>query len=113
MNASTEVGAPPVTVPTERQPPTIGLDPWHYLRLLSDATLSRAIHVAATLGVADLLRRGSRDVDALAREAACNADALYRLLRYLASAGIFDEPGPGTFALNAVAEYLRSDAPDS
>jgi hypothetical protein len=39
--------------------------------------------------------------------------ALHRIMRLLVSMGIFAEPDPGTFALNEVADLLRSDHPQS
>src|SRR5262245_28809685 len=43
------------------------------------------------LGIPDLLSDGPRSVDALARETQLDPDALYRVLRLLASYGIFSE----------------------
>lgn len=72
---------------------------------------SQALTVAADLGIADLLRDGPLPVDDLARLTRTDAPALYRLLRALASIGIFHEDGERRFALNATAEYLRRDHP--
>jgi hypothetical protein len=72
--------------------------------------LSRAIVVAVKLGIADLLADGPRTTRELAARAGADEQALYRLLRTLASYGIFSEPAPGRFALNDVAELLRADA---
>ncbi len=74
---------------------------------------SQAVYVAAELGIADLLRDGPRHADDLARATDSNADALYRLLRALASLGVFAETAPRTFALTPLAELLRSDIPGS
>ena len=51
------------------------------MRMVNGYQVSQALHVAATLGIADQLKEGPKSVDVLAR--ACNADApsLYRLLR--------------------------------
>ena len=49
----------------------------------------------------------------LAETTSTNADALYRLLRALASVGIFAEGEPRQFALTPLAEPLRSDVPGS
>jgi len=84
------------------------------IRQLSVAPwLSQALYVAAKLGVADELVDGPRPVTEIARTTGAHADTLNRFLRALASTGIFDEPDPGTFALNPPAEQLRSDRPDS
>jgi hypothetical protein len=42
-----------------------------------------------------------------------DAQALYRLLRALASVGIFKEAEPRHFQLTPIAEYLRNDLPHS
>jgi hypothetical protein len=42
-----------------------------------------------------------------------NEDALYRVLRSLASLGIFEEIAPREFSNNAAASLLRSDVPGS
>jgi hypothetical protein len=70
--------------------------------------VSQAIHVAATLGLADLLRDGPRSVDDLAAATGTTATALSRLLRALASIGIFADVG-GRFGQTALSNYLRSD----
>ena len=53
--------------------------------------VSQAIHVAATLGLADLLGNGARTSDELAEATDSHPGALYRLLRALASVGVFRE----------------------
>jgi hypothetical protein len=58
-----------------------------------------AIHAVARLGIADLLKDGPLQVSSLAKSTATNQDALYRVLRALASNGIFTETAPRTFAL--------------
>jgi hypothetical protein len=79
-------------------------------RLTNGYQVTQAIHVAATLGIADLLRDGPRDSDALAQETATHAPALHRVLRALASVGVLHEGDDGRFALTAIGECLRSDA---
>ena len=72
---------------------------------------SRALTVAAELGIADLLRDGPVPVDELAVATNTNVEALYRLLRALASIGVFDEQPDRSFGLTPMGEYLRSDHP--
>src|SRR5512133_2267272 len=79
-------------------------------RLTNGYQVTQAIHVAATLGIADLLRDGPRDSDALAQETATHAPSLHRVLRALASVGVLHEGDDGRFALTAIGECLRSDA---
>jgi len=74
---------------------------------------SQAIYAAASLGIADLLTTGPQTAEQLATATETNAGALYRLLRALASVGIFAENEQNEFALTPLAEYLRSDVPGS
>lgn len=74
---------------------------------------SQAVYVVAKLGIADLLADGPRDCTTLASAAGVDATALHRLLRMLASLGIFAEAEPETFTLTPLAACLRSDAPGS
>ena len=75
--------------------------------------VSRALHLAAKLGLADRLAAGARDASALAAETATHAPSLRRVLRLLASVGVFDEQADGRFALTPLGEALRSDVPFS
>jgi hypothetical protein len=75
--------------------------------------VSRAIYVAAQLGIADLLKDGSHSSDELAKATDVDVRALYRLLRALASVGVFAESKPGYFELTPLAECLRTDRNDS
>jgi hypothetical protein len=82
-------------------------------RLVNGYQVSQAIHVAATLGIADLLADGPRTSDELAAETGAHPRALYRLLRALASIGVFREEDDERFTLTPIGERLRSDVPDS
>jgi predicted O-methyltransferase YrrM len=72
--------------------------------------VSQALYVAAELGLADLLADGPRAVDDLAAAAGAHAPSLYRVLRLLASEGVFAEGEDGRFALSPMAAALRRDA---
>jgi hypothetical protein len=74
---------------------------------------SRAIYVAAKLGVADLLASGPRSADELAALCGAHGPSLQRVLRTLAAVGIFTQVEPGRFALNEPADVLRADVPES
>lgn len=82
-------------------------------QLALGALISQALYVAAKLGIADALRDGPRAVGELAAETQTNERALYRVLRSLASAGVFEETAGKVFGLTPMAEPLRSDAPNS
>jgi hypothetical protein len=93
-------------VDTTVQPPAHAL-----MAMLWGRTLAHAIGVAAELGVADLLAGGARSVDDLAAAAGAHPASLYRLLRALAGAGVFNEPSPRTFANSPLSECLRAGDP--
>lgn len=75
--------------------------------------LSQLVSVVAQFGVADCLRHGARSAEALAAEVGADAPALHRVLRALASVGVFAERANGCFALTPLSELLRSDAAGS
>jgi len=81
--------------------------------LLMGFVLSRALQVAAELGLADALADGPKDLDLLAREVGAHADTLNRLLRTLASVGVFEQLPDGRLANTPYSEALRSDVPGS
>jgi hypothetical protein len=82
-------------------------------RLLTGYWNTQAVYVAAKLGIADLLVHGSRSADELAQTTNVHAPSLYRLLRGLASLGVFAEDGARRFHLTPLAECLRSDVSGS
>jgi hypothetical protein len=82
-------------------------------RLIVGYRLSQALHVAAKLGVVDLLKNGSMSVDELARAVGAHPASLYRVMRLLASEGVFAESEPRRFELTPLAMPLQSDVPGS
>jgi len=82
-------------------------------QLIGGFRISQAIGVAAELGIADLLANGPRSSSELAQATGSHPRALYRLLRALASIGIFTEVEPERFGLTPMAEVLQTDAPGS
>src|SRR5947209_7493440 len=82
-------------------------------KMVSGYWISQAIYVAARLEIADRLVAGPQSATDLARECGANPAALYRLLRALASVGVFAERSDQRFGLTPLAEPLRADAPDS
>ena len=75
--------------------------------------VQQAVYVAAKLGIADLLGDGPRSVEGLARDAGAHPGALRRLLRALASFGVFAEDEAGRFSLTPIADLLRSGTRES
>jgi hypothetical protein len=82
-------------------------------RLIVGFQVSDAIHVAATLGIADLLAEGPRTSDELAAATNAHAGSMYRLLRALASVGVFHEEESRRFSTTPMGALLRSDVPGS
>ena len=72
-----------------------------------------ALGSVAELDIAGRLKKGPRSVAVLAAETGVQEEPLYRVMRALASAGIFTECGPRTFALTPPAELLCRDAKGS
>ena len=79
------------------------------MRLINGYQVSQALHVVATLGIADLLRDGPRSSESLAEMVGADRDALYRLLRALAAVGVFHEDTDRIFSLTDMGACLRSD----
>ncbi len=75
--------------------------------------LPRCVYVVAKLGVADLLAKGPREVEDLARETGSNANALFRVMCTLESMGVFEREGERRFRNASLGEALRSDVPGS
>ena len=77
------------------------------------ALMTQALYVIAKLEVADLLAARPQTVKELAAATKTNERALYRVLRSLASVGVFEETEPKVFSLTPIGEVLRKDAPNS
>jgi hypothetical protein len=75
--------------------------------------VSKSLQAVAELGIADLLKESPKDCEELAQLTSTHAPSLYRLLRALASLGIFQENEQGCFANTAFSEPLRSNVPNS
>jgi hypothetical protein len=110
MNAPSLAPAPRPPDAPSRAP---GSPRSHLARLLAGNQVQQAVHVAAKLGIADLLAGGPRPAGELAREAGAHPAALARLLRALAAFGVFAEEADGRWALTPAAALLRRGAPGS
>jgi hypothetical protein len=75
--------------------------------------ISQALGTVVEIGVPDQLAKGARQCSDMAREAGVSADGLYRLLRALASVGLFTESANRSFRLTAMGKLLQSDHPQS
>src|SRR5215510_14919537 len=83
------------------------------MRMINGYQVSQALHVAATLGVADQLKDGPKPYEAMAQECGVHPISLYRLLRALAAVGIFHESRNKEFSLTPVGVCLTNDVTDS
>ncbi|WP_328329273.1 methyltransferase [Kribbella sp. NBC_00382] len=80
---------------------------------MSDLVTPMALRTAATLRIADHLADGPRDLKDLAVAAGCDADALGRVLRYLAARGVFVALDDDRFELGGTARWLLDDDPSA
>lgn len=86
-------------------------NPFEVVQQLSGSYfVSRALHIAAELGVADSLGAEATPVGTVAQGVGADPDALSRVLRLLASHGIF-ELSDGSVSHTPASELLRSDHP--
>ena len=83
------------------------------MQMLFGYAPARAISIVAELRIADLLAGGSKTAEELALTTKSHSRSLYRLLRACASVGIFSEGSDKRFSLTPMAEFLRSDNPES
>jgi len=100
--------APKSAPETSAVPPAVQM-----VQLLVGFQLSQALYAAAKLGVADRLRSGPKDADALATAVGADTQALRRVMRTLASLGVFTETAEGLFGLTPLGETLTEDSPAS
>jgi hypothetical protein len=77
--------------------------------LLRGTMATKALGVVADLDVAGALASGPRSVRELAQETGANPETLHRILRALASDGVFAEGEPGIFRNTEASELLRRE----
>lgn len=95
------------TQPSE-QPPPVAM-----LHMIQGFWVSRALYVAAKLGIPDLLKDEPKSSADLAQATGTHRPSLYRVLRALDSVGVFAEDDRGRFALTPLGATLRTDVPGS
>ena len=78
------------------------------LEIIANKWVGHAVYAAAALEIPDAFTDEMMTVAELARRTDTDEDALYRLMRLLASQGIFKEVRNRTFALTPMARALRS-----
>jgi hypothetical protein len=72
--------------------------------------VSQAVYTAVHLRLPEHLATGPGDIEALAASSGTDPDMLYRLMRALASVGVFSEDSPRHFVDTELSECLRTDA---
>ncbi|MFJ4717524.1 methyltransferase [Streptomyces sp. NPDC088785] len=87
--------------------------PFALLELVMGSMVTQAIYVAAELRFAEALVDGPLAPAELARKVGAHEEAVARVLRLLASQGIFEGQDDGTYALTPMADALRADHPMS
>jgi hypothetical protein len=83
------------------------------LQLISGFWISRGIYIAAKLGLADLVKDGPKTATDLAASTGTHAPSLFRVLRALASVGLFTQDEQDRFGETPLLQTLRSDVPGS
>ena len=83
-------------------------------QIVNGAALSRAVCTIAELGIADQIEPGtSQSVESLAKATGTHERSLYRILRFLASQGIFQENDNHQFGHTPLSHCLKNDAEGS
>ena len=72
---------------------------------------SSALQTVLKLEIPNRIAAGTKAVSDLARDAGVDEDSLYRVMRALASLGIFDEQQPRTFDLTLAGRMLQKGQP--
>jgi ubiquinone/menaquinone biosynthesis C-methylase UbiE len=83
------------------------------LNLINGFHVARAVYIAARLDLADCVKGGASSCEALAARTDTDAAALYRVMRVLVSAGVFEMDEHERVALNPLAQTLLKEAPGS
>ncbi|MEU0562617.1 methyltransferase [Dactylosporangium sp. NPDC006015] len=100
--------APPAAAPEAEAAPEAAAVRARMMRMLHASLVTQAVAVAAELGLADLTAGGPRRVEELAGHTGTDPDALHRLLRALASQGVFTEVAPRTYGSTPLSDALRA-----
>ncbi|NOT84180.1 MAG: hypothetical protein HOP02_05205 [Methylococcaceae bacterium] len=93
-------------IPAKITPP-----PFRLMQIGSLFWQSRALYVATKLELADVLGDTEKSTSEISKALQLHEDHLYRLMRMLASQGIFGETAPRVFKNSKTSAYLRQDNP--
>lgn len=92
----------------ESNPPHVAM-----LQLISGFWISRCIYIAAKLGIADLVKGAPKTAGDLAAASGAHPSSLFRVMRALASVGIFTQDDKDRFGITPLSETLCADVPGS
>ena len=98
---------------TENTVQLVSLERLQLQQMIMGFRTTQLLHIAAKLGIADLLEGGPRPIIALAAACGCRAEELYRILRALSNLGIVSELADGRFELGSLGQHLRTHAEGS
>ena len=84
--------------------------PAQMLELITGYWISKMVFVVARLGIADELRDGPRSAEAIAEAVGVHPRRLHRLLRAMASVGVFAEGAGGEFSTRGSEGIETRDA---
>lgn len=76
-------------------------------------TFAKSLHVAAELGIADILGEETLSIEALAEKTQSRPDALFRILRNLAAHGVFHVTSKAHISNNEQSQFLRDNVEGS
>ena len=82
-------------------------------QMITGYWVSQSLRVVVVLDIADRLLDKDQSAEELAAASGVQGDALYRVLRALASVGIFKEDSENKFSLTPLAELLCGSHPQS
>lgn len=83
------------------------------LEMMRGYRAAYALYLVVQLGIADLIDAEARSSEELAHATGCHVRSLTRLLRALASSGVFVEAAPELFGHSPMSRLLRGDHPRS
>jgi hypothetical protein len=87
--------------------------PMELMQMADAFIMNRCLCAVAKLGVADVMADGPMGTTEIAAKISVKESALFRVLRALASVGVFEEASPRVFCNNRLSHFLRSDVPGS
>lgn len=83
------------------------------MSLLFGKHITYALSAVARLGVADYMNERPVSIERLAAQSGAHAPTLYRVMRTLASVGVFNESEDKKFSLTPEGRLLKAGAPES